>query len=50
MNNDNEKIIEQEQGEIISRTSSNNMICLVEYIPLSEDEQEKLEEIFAVAS
>ena len=45
-----QSVIEQDEKDIIARTSSNNMLCIVEYKPLSEEEQEVLEELFAVAS
>jgi hypothetical protein len=42
--------VEQDMKDVVSRTSSNNMLALVEYIPLTEEEQKLVDEIFAIAA
>jgi len=43
-------LIQQELQDVAYRTSSNNMLALVEYIPLSDEEQKLVDAIFTVAA
>lgn len=44
------EVVRQSREEIVRRTSSNNMLCVVEYIPNTPEEQEEIEQIFRVAA